>query len=57
MKSLVARRRVSKPSMDFLNFADALHERTKLDIPETDYPGLFSLDGAIVYLGRNRGSD
>lgn len=43
--------------MDFLNFAAALHEHTKLDIPETDYPGLFSLDGAIVYLGRNRGSD
>jgi acyl carrier protein len=39
-------------SMDFLNFVAALHERTKIDIPETDYPKLFTLDGAIAYLCR-----
>jgi acyl carrier protein len=39
-------------SMDFLNFIAALHERTKIDIPEADYPKLFTLDGAVAYLGR-----
>jgi len=39
-------------SMDFLNFIAALHERTKIDIPEADYPKLFTLDGAIAYLSR-----
>jgi acyl carrier protein len=37
-------------SMDFLNFVAALHERTKIDIPEADYPKLFTLDGTIAYL-------
>ena len=39
-------------SMDFLNFIAALHERTKRDIPEADYPKLFTLDGAAAYLSR-----
>jgi len=39
-------------SMDFLNFISGLHERTRLDIPEADYPKLFTLDGAIAYLSR-----
>jgi acyl carrier protein len=39
-------------SMDFLNFITALHERTKIDIPEADYPRLSTLDGAISYLCR-----
>ena len=39
-------------SMDFLNFIAALHERTKIDIPEADYPKLFTLDGAVGYLCR-----
>ena len=30
----------------------ALHERTKHDIPEADYPQLFTLDGAVGYLCR-----
>ena len=33
-------------SMDFLNFVAALHERTRIDIPEADYPRLATLDGA-----------
>lgn len=37
-------------SMDFLNFVTALHERTGRDIPEADYPKLFTLDQAIAYL-------
>ena len=39
-------------SMDFLNFLSALHERTKIDIPEADYPKLATLDGAVGYLCR-----
>lgn len=39
-------------SMDFLNFIAALHERTQVDIPEADYPELFTLDGAVGYLCR-----
>ena len=39
-------------SMDFLNFIAALHKRTKIDIPEADYPKLFPLDGAVGYLYR-----
>ena len=39
-------------SMDFLNFIAAVHERTQIDIPEADYPKLFTLDGAVSYLGR-----
>ncbi len=36
--------------MDFLNFVIALHERFRVEIPETDYPLLASLDGAADYL-------
>jgi acyl carrier protein len=38
-------------SMDFMNFIVALHERTGIDIPETDYSKLRTLAGAITYLG------
>jgi acyl carrier protein len=39
-------------SMDFLNFVVALHHRAGVDVPEADYPELFTLDSAIAYLGR-----
>ena len=39
-------------SMDFLNFMSGLHERTRIEIPEADYPKLFTLDGAVAYLRR-----
>ena len=31
-------------SMDFLNFVIALHETMGIEIPEADYPRLFTLD-------------
>ena len=37
-------------SVDFLNFVLAVHERLGIDIPETDYPLLSTLDGAVAYL-------
>lgn len=37
-------------SMDFLNFITAMHQRLGVDVPELDYPKLFTLDGAVKYL-------
>lgn len=37
-------------SMDFLNLMVAIHERTKIDIPEADYSKLFTLKNAVAYL-------
>lgn len=37
-------------SMDFLNFVLALHDHLGVDIPETDYPRLYTLDSALSYL-------
>ena len=37
-------------SMDFLNFVIALHASLGVDIPETDYPKLATLNGCVEYL-------
>jgi acyl carrier protein len=37
-------------SMDFLNFVLALHDRLGVEIPEADYPRLYTLDDAVAYL-------
>jgi acyl carrier protein len=37
-------------SMDFLNFMLALHERVGVEIPEVDYPKLYTFDRAVAYL-------
>ncbi len=37
-------------SMDFLNFAVALHRDLGVEIPEADYGRLATLDGAVEYL-------
>jgi acyl carrier protein len=41
-------------SMDLLNFALALHARFGVDVPETDYARLASLDGSVDYIARTR---
>ena len=41
-------------SMDFLNFIMALHQKLGIDIPERDYPKLFTLTGALEYLGQRK---
>jgi acyl carrier protein len=38
-------------SMDFLNVVIALHRTLGVDVPETDYPKLATLAGAVAYLG------
>ena len=37
-------------SMDFANLIVAIHDRTKIAIPETDYNKLFTLGSATAYL-------
>ena len=37
-------------SMDTLNFAIALHRELGVDVPETDYAQLASLDKCVAYL-------
>ncbi|MBI4401545.1 MAG: acyl carrier protein [Nitrospirae bacterium] len=41
-------------SVDFLNFAIALHEELRVEIPEADYPKLATLNGCIEYLTAQR---
>ena len=44
------RNQVDLDSMDWLNFLVALHERLKVDIPETDYGKLATLEQLLAYL-------
>lgn len=44
-------------SMDFLNFVLALHDRLGIEIPEVDYPRLYTLDGAVAYLASKTGAN
>jgi acyl carrier protein len=39
-------------SMDFLNFVIGLHKASGVDIPEADYPKLFTMKGVVTYLMR-----
>jgi acyl carrier protein len=43
-------------SMDLLNFAIGVHERTGVEIPEVDYPKLASLDSCVAYLASRLGA-
>ncbi|MCC6535059.1 MAG: acyl carrier protein [Burkholderiales bacterium] len=38
-------------SMDWLDVLVGLHERLKVDIPESDYARLVTLDDLVAYLG------
>ena len=37
-------------SLDFLGLIEGLKERTGVDVPESDYPRVRSLDGLVTYL-------
>lgn len=41
-------------SMDFLNFAIALHKAFQIEIPESDYPRLSTVDGCVAYVSERR---
>ena len=45
------REQLDLDSMDFLNFVIGLHRRLGIEIPESDYSRLASIDGAVAYLG------
>jgi acyl carrier protein len=42
-------------SMDFLNFVIAIHASLNVDVPESDYPSLATLNGAVEYLAGRLG--
>lgn len=44
------RKQLDLDSMDVLNFVIALHTALGVEIPETDYPKLATLDGCVEYL-------
>lgn len=44
------RRQVDLDSMDWLNVIAGVHERLGVDIPESDYGRLTSLDAIVAYL-------
>ena len=46
------REQLDLDSMDFLNFLIGLHEAVGVDIPESDYARLSSLDEIVQYLER-----
>jgi acyl carrier protein len=42
-------------SMDFLRFVVGLHDRLGVDVPESDYPRIRTLAGAVAYLASRSG--
>ena len=44
------RKQIDLDSMDWLNVLAAIHERLGVNIPETDYGKLATLDSIVVYL-------
>jgi len=44
------RAQVDLDSMDWLNFLIGLHDKLKVDIPESDYAGLRTLNDLLDYL-------
>jgi acyl carrier protein len=44
-------------SFDFLTFVIGLDEALGVDVPETDYPELSTLNGAIAYLAAARSAE
>jgi len=45
------RDQIDLDSMDFLNLIVGLHERLHIDIPESDYARLVTLDDLMSYVG------
>lgn len=51
------RQQVDLDSFDFLNVIIRLHDILGIDIPESDYGELLTLERAVDYLARRCGSD
>lgn len=50
LPTVLLREQVDLDSMDWLNFLIGLHQRLQVDIPESDYAGLTTLDQLVTYL-------
>lgn len=48
------REQIDLDSMDWLNVIVALHERLNVEIPESDYAKLTTLDAIVAYIGARR---
>ena len=48
------RDQIDLDSMDWLNVIVALHERLQVEIPESDYAKLTTLDAVVAYIGARR---
>lgn len=48
------RDQIDLDSMDYLNFIVGLHEKLKVEIPESDYRRLVSLNDIIAFLQEKR---
>lgn len=48
------RDQIDLDSMDWLNVIVALHERLKVEIPESDYAKLTTLEAVVAYIGARR---
>jgi acyl carrier protein len=46
------RRQVDLDSIDWLSFLTQLHEKLKVEIPESDYARLVTLDDIVTYLAQ-----
>ncbi|MFM0511720.1 acyl carrier protein [Paraburkholderia sp. RL17-373-BIF-A] len=46
------RAQVDLDSMDWLNFLLGLHEKLKVEIPESDYARLTTLDNVVAYVAK-----
>jgi acyl carrier protein len=46
------RDQIDVDSMDFLNFVIGLHKGLNVEIPESEYPELSTLNGCVDYLKR-----
>lgn len=51
------RDQVDLDSFDFLNVIIGVHEKLGIDIPESDYGELATVDSAIEYLARRSGEN
>lgn len=51
------RKQIDLDSMDWLNVLVAIHERLGVNIPETDYGKLATLDSIVVYLAEKLSAD
>ena len=51
------REQLDLDSMDFLRFVLGLHERLRIEVPESDYAQLATLDSAVAYLAIKLGAE